>query len=150
MSIIKNILKKHKKETEIKPKLVPHSKEELANAEYVINDVYWVRLTRKVRVKNSQETKKETLSILAIRIDDNHYMDIETGKYYEAYRVSDNLNKINVYVAEEMPFRYFCCEALMDKQIEWHIKLTPAEFREIVMYQKENYKHPMYGNWGFM
>ena len=147
---IKGLIVKDKNITkEVKPEFKQYTKEELENELFEINDVYRVRLTRKVNVKDSQETKKETLTILAIRVGDKHYMDIETGKYYEVNRDKDNANKLNVYTAEEMPFRYYCCEALMEKQIEWHIKLNPSEFRDIIRYQKENYGHPMYENWGF-
>lgn len=130
--------------------LKQYTRQELDSATYEIMEVYRVTLTRKVKTKNMPEPKKEVKSILAIRVEDDLYMDIETGKYYRAKRNISDLDETNKYIASEMPFRYYACETLTDKCIDWSESLTAKQFRETVRLQKERYKHPMYDckEWG--
>ena len=146
-TILKRLMNKEN-DSEQKPETINELKQyttkELDSATYKILDVYRVTLTRKVSTKNMPEPKKEVKSILAIRIKDNMYMDIESGNYYKAELFISDLNQCNIWTSYEMPFRYYACETLMDKCIDWSESLTARQFRDIIRLQKEKYKHPMY------
>ena len=155
MTLIEKILNRFKK-IEIKEEMLSlsepkqYTQEELNSLTYVIDDVYWVTLKRNVKTKNMPKPKREIKSILAIRAGDDLYMDIETGKYYEASRFISDLNAVNVWTAYEMPYRFYVIETLMDKHIDYDDSLTANQLRELIIIQRDKHKHSMYdsANWG--
>lgn len=124
--------------------LKQYTQKELDSFTYVIDDVYRVTLKRNVKTKDMQKPKKEVKSILAIRAGDELYMDIETGKYYEASRFISNLNQINTWTAYEMPYRFYVIETLLDKHIDYDDKFTSKQLRELIRMQRQKYRYPMY------
>lgn len=153
LSFIKMILQssnKQEKSEEVSLEPKQYTKEELENSRYAIMDVYWVTLRRKLKTNEMKEPKREVKTILAIRAGEDLYMDIETGKYYNASRFISDLNAVNVWTAYEMPYRFYVMETLIDKHINYDDSFTPSQLRELIRIQRQKYKTPMYdsGNWG--
>jgi len=153
LSFIKRMLKtsnKQEKSEDISVEPIQYTKEELSNAKYIIEDVFWVTLRRKLKTKEMKEPKREVKTILAVRSGEEEYMDIETGAYYNARRYISDLNEVNVWTAYEMPYRFYVMETLMDKHIEYDDSFTAIQLRDLIRTQRQKYKTPMYdsGNWG--